>query len=293
MLTRLSSATREVVIGLEATVLIGERINPTGKRKLAAALMEGDMDLVRASAIAQVEAGADILDVNIGLAGLDQTKVLPIALKTVMDAVDVPISIDSNNPEALTAALNVYKGKPIINSITGEEKAMAALLPLVKEYRTAFIGLCMDDEGIPTSVDKRVAIAHKIVDRAVSMGIPQEDVIIDCLVMTVATDHTAAAQTLEAVRRVRTEIGQNVTAGVSNVSFGLPDRDLINSTFLALLIGAGVNCPIIDVAKARPLVLAADMLLGRDEYSARYIKAFRQRQKALEAQQAAEQAPTA
>ncbi|MGA2286289.1 MAG: dihydropteroate synthase, partial [Dehalococcoidia bacterium] len=230
------------------------------------------------------------LDVNIGLAGLDQTKVLPIALKTVMDAVDVPISIDSNNPEALTAALQVYKGKPIINSITGEEKAMASLLPLVKEYRTAFIGLCMDDEGIPTSVDKRIAIAHKLVDRAVSMGIPQEDVIIDCLVMTVATDHTAAAQTLEAVRRVRTEIGQNVTAGVSNVSFGLPDRDLINSTFLALLLGAGVNCPIIDVAKARPLVLAADMLLGRDEYSARYIKAFRERQKALEAQQAAEQA---
>ncbi len=292
MLTRLSSATREVVIGLQATVLIGERINPTGKKKLAAALLEGDMDLVRASAIAQVQAGADILDVNIGVAGLDQVKTLPIALQTVMDAVDIPLSIDSNIPEALRAALAVYKGKPIINSITGEEKAMAALMPLVKEYGTAFIGLCMDDEGIPTSADKRVAIAHKIVDRAVQMGIPQEDVIIDCLVMTVGTDHTAAAQTLEAVRRVRAEIGQNVTAGVSNVSFGLPDRDLINSTFLALLIGAGVNCPIIDVAKARPLVLAADMLHGLDEYSARFIKDFRQRQKTLEAQQAAEQPAT-
>ncbi|HUS82463.1 MAG TPA: dihydropteroate synthase [Dehalococcoidia bacterium] len=289
MLTRLSSAAKEVLIGEGPTVLIGERINPTGKKKLAAALMEGDMDVVRASAIAQVQAGADVLDVNVGVAGLDQVKMLPIALKTVMDAVDVPISIDSNNPEVLQAALKVYKGKPLINSITGEEKALASLLPLVKEYGTAFIGLTMDDEGIPTDVEKRVAIAHKIVDRAVSMGIPQEDVVIDCLVMTVATDHTAAAATLEAVRRVRAELGQNITAGVSNVSFGLPERDVINSTFLSLMIAAGVNCPIIDVAKVRPLVLATDMLLGRDEYSARYIKAFRERQKALEAQQAAQQ----
>jgi 5-methyltetrahydrofolate--homocysteine methyltransferase len=286
MLTRLSSAAKEVLIGQGPTVLIGERINPTGKKKLAAALMEGDMDVVRREAIAQVEAGADVLDVNVGVAGLDQVKMLPIALKTVMDAVDVPISIDSNNPEVLEAALKLYKGKPLINSITGEEKAMASLLPLVKEYGTAFIGLTMDDDGIPTDVDKRVAIAHKIVDRAVSMGIPQEDVIIDCLVMTVGTDHAAAATTQEAIRRVRAELGQNVTAGVSNVSFGLPERDVLNSTFLALLIGAGVNCPIVDVAKARPLVLAADLLLGRDEYSARYIKAFRERQKALEAQQA-------
>jgi len=289
MLTRLSSAAKEVVIGEGPTVLIGERINPTGKKKLAAALMEGDMDVVRREAIAQVEAGADVLDVNVGVAGLDQVKMLPVALKTVMDAVDVPISIDSNNPDALDAALKLYKGKPLINSITGEEKAMASLLPLVKEYGTAFIGLTMDDEGIPTDVDKRVAIAHKIVDRAVSMGIPQEDVIIDCLVMTVATDHTAAAATQEAIRRVRAELGQNITAGVSNVSFGLPERDVINSTFLALLIAAGVNCPIVDVAKVRPLVLATDMLLGRDEYSARYIKAYRERQKALEAQ-AAQQA---
>ena len=286
MLTRLSSAAKEVLIGQGPTVLIGERINPTGKKKLAAALMEGDMDVVRREAIAQVEAGADVLDVNVGVAGLDQVKMLPIALKTVMDVVDVPISIDSNNPEVLEAALKLYLGKPLINSITGEEKAMASLLPLVKEYGAAFIGLTMDDEGIPTDVDKRVAIAHKIVDRAVSMGIPQEDVIIDCLVMTVGADHAAAATTQEAIRRVRAELGQNITAGVSNVSFGLPERDVINSTFLALLIGAGVNCPIVDVAKVRPLVLAADLLLGRDEYSARYIKAFRERQKALEAQQA-------
>jgi 5-methyltetrahydrofolate--homocysteine methyltransferase len=288
VLTTLSSATKEVVIGQGPTILIGERINPTGKKKLAAALLEGDMDLVRASAIAQVEAGADVLDVNIGVAALDQTAVLPVAIKTVMDAVDVPLSLDSNIPEALEAALKVYKGKPLINSITGEEKAMSSLLPIVKEYGTAFIGLTMDDEGIPTDVDRRVAIAHKIVDRAVAMGIPQENVIIDCLVMTIGTDHAAAAATQEAIRRVRAELGNNVTAGVSNVSFGLPDRDIINETFLLLLIGAGVTCPIVDVSKVRPLVLAADMLLGRDEYCARYIKAFRERQKALEAQQPAQ-----
>ena len=289
MLTRLSSATREVTIGQGPTVLIGERINPTGKKKLAAALTEGDWDVVRREAIAQVEAGADVLDVNVGVAGLDQVKVLPIALKTVMDAVEVPISIDSNNPDALRAALKVYRGKPLINSVTGEEKAMSSLLPIVKEHGTAFIALCMDDEGISTDVDRRVAIAHKIVDRAVSMGIPQEDVIVDCLVMTVATDHTAALTTQQAIRRVREELGQNVTAGVSNVSFGLPERDVINSTYLIQLIVAGVTCPIVDVAKVRPVVLAADMLLARDEYSARYIKAFRERQKALEALQAAQQ----
>ncbi len=289
MLTRLSSATREVTIGQGPTVLIGERINPTGKKKLAAALTEGDWEVVRREAIAQVEAGADVLDVNVGVAGLDQVKALPIALKTVMDAVQVPLSIDSNNPDALRAALKVYQGKPLINSITGEEKAMSSLLPIVKEYGTAFIALCMDDEGIPTDVDRRVAIAHKVLDRAVAMGIPQEDVIVDCLVMTVGTDHTAALTTQTAIRRVREELGQNVTAGVSNVSFGLPERDVINSTYLIELIVAGVTCPIVDVAKVRPLVLAADMLLARDEYSARYIKAFRERQKALEAQQAAQQ----
>lgn len=290
MLTRLSSAAKEVVIGDGGpTILIGERINPTGKKKLAAALLAGDMDVVRREAIAQIEAGADMLDVNVGVAGLDQVKALPVALKTVMEVVDVPISIDSNNPDALDAALKLYKGKPLINSITGEEKAMASLLPLVKEYGTAFIALCMDDEGIPTDVERRVAIAHKIVDRAVKMGIAQEDVVVDCLVMTVGTDHTAGATTQEAIRRVRAELGQNVTAGVSNVSFGLPERDTINSVYLTQLIVAGVNCPIVDVAKVRPIVLAADMLLGRDEYSARYIKAFRERQKALEAQQAAQQ----
>jgi len=286
MLTKLSSATQEVIIGDEGpTVLIGERINPTGKKKMAAALLEGDMEVVRREAIAQVEAGADMLDVNVGVAGLDQAAMMPKAVQTVMEAVEVPLCLDSNNPAALAAGLKVYKGKALINSVTGEERSLGAILPLVKEYGTAVIALTMDDEGIPTDVERRVAIARKIIERAASMGIPAEDVIVDCLTMTAATDHLAPGTTLEAIRRVKAELGVNLTVGASNVSFGLPDREVLNSVFLTLVIGAGVNCPIVDVAKVRPAVLAADLLLGRDEYSARYIRAFRQRQKALEEQQ--------
>jgi 5-methyltetrahydrofolate--homocysteine methyltransferase len=282
MLTKVTSATREVVIGNELpTVLIGERINPTGKKRLAAALQAGDMDIVRREAIAQAEAGADILDVNVGVAGLDQVKMLPQALRIVMEAVESPICIDSDNPEALDAALKVYKGKPIINSVTGEERSLSAVLPLVKEYGAAVIALTMDDEGIPTVAERRVAIAHKIVERAASMGIPAEDIIVDCLTMTAATDSAAPRTTLETIRRVKAELGVNMSSGTSNVSFGLPDRELINSAFLTLVISAGVTCPIVDAAKVLPVVLAADLLLGRDEYCMRFIRAYRRRQKAL------------
>ena len=291
MLTRLSSATKEVLIGDGGpTVLIGERINPTGRKKLAAALLEGNVDILREEAIAQVAAGADVLDLNVGVAGLDQVKMIPIALKTVTDAVDVPICFDSNNPEVLAAGLKNYKGKALINSVNGEEQSLNTILPIVKEYGTAVIALTMDDDGIPTEVDKRVAIACKLVERAAKMGIPQEDIIIDCLTMTVGTDHTASAMTLETIRRVKAELGQNMTVGASNVSFGLPDRDIINSAFLTLVIGAGVTSPIVNVAKVRPLVLATDLLLGRDEYSARWIRAFRERQKAAAEAEATQQA---
>jgi len=283
MLTRLSSATQEVLIGDEGpTVLIGERINPTGKKTMAAALQEGKMDAVRREAVAQVAAGADVLDVNVGVAGLDQAEALPRAIEAVMEAVEVPLCIDSDNPAALVAALKVYKGKALINSVTGEERSLGAILPLVREYGTAVIALTMDDEGIPTDAERRVAIAHRIVERAASLGIPREDVIVDCLTMTAATDHLAPGTTLEAIRRVKAELGVNLTAGASNVSFGLPEREVLNSVFLTLLIGAGVSCPIVDAAKMRPAVLAADLLLGRDEYSARYIRGYRQRRKARE-----------
>jgi 5-methyltetrahydrofolate--homocysteine methyltransferase len=279
METRVSCAKKEIVIGeLRPTVFIGERINPSGKKKLAAALQAGDLELVRLEAIAQVQAGADILDVNVGLAGLDEVALLPLALQVAMEAVDVPLCLDSHNPKALAAALRVYRGKPIINSVNGQETVLSEILPLVKEYGAAVIGLTMDDEGIPQTAERRVAIAHKIVKRAAAHGIPPEDIIMDCLAMSVGTDSQAARVTLETVRRVKAELGVNQTLGASNISFGLPDRDILNSAFLVLAIAAGVTCPTVDTAKVRPAVLATDLLLGRDEYARRYIRAFRQRQ---------------
>ena len=283
MKTRVSSATKEVLIADgRPTVLIGERINPTGKKRLAAALRAGDMELVRKEAVAQVEAGADILDVNVGVPGLDEVALLPQVVQVVMETVQVPLSLDSENPQALEAALRVCQGKPIINSVNGQERSLNEVLPLVKHYGAAVIGLTMDDQGIPKDADRRVAIAHKIVERATAMGIPVEDVIMDCLALTVATDSQAACVTLEAIRRVKASLGVNQTLGASNISFGLPDRDLLNSAFLALAVGAGVTCPTVDVAKVRPAVLATDLLLGRDDYAQRYIRAYRQRQKEAE-----------
>ena len=285
METKVSSATKEVFVGDDRpTVLIGERINPTGKKKLAAALQAGDMELVRSEAIAQVEAGADILDVNVGVSGVDEVALLPQAVKTVMEAVNVPLCIDSDNHKALEAALKVYRGKPIINSVTGQEQSLSEVLPLVKEYGAAVISLTMDDEGIPIDVEQRVAVAHKIVERAAALGIPRENIIIDCLAMTVGADAAAGVGTIEAIRRVKAELGVNQTLGASNISFGMPDRTLLTSTFLAIAITAGVTCPVVDVDKVRPVVVAADLVLGRDDNSMRYIRAYRQRQKRLASQ---------
>jgi len=276
--TKVSSATKEVTIGDEQpTVLIGERINPTGKKKLAAALQAGDMELVRDEAIAQVQAGADILDVNVGVSGVDETAALPRAVQVVMEAVEVPLCLDSDNSDALEAALKVYRGKPIVNSVTGQEHSLNKVLPLVREYGAAVIGLTMDDEGIPADFNRRLAIAQKIVDRAGALGIPREDIIIDCLALTIATDISAGLVTLEAVRKVKAELGVNQTLGASNISYGLPDRDVLSGAFLALAISAGVTCPTVDVARVRPAVLAADLLLGRDEYAQRYIRDYRRR----------------
>jgi len=276
--TRISSTTKEVLISDERpTVLIGERINPTGKKKLAEALKDGNLELVRQEALAQVQAGADILDVNVGAAGVDEVALLPQAVQAVMDTVDVPLCLDSANPAALEAALKVYKGKPLINSVTGEEHSMANVLPLVKKYGAAVIGLVQDEGGVSNNSERRVAIARKIVERAAALGIPCEDIIIDCLTLTVSADTTAGLATIETSRKVKSELGVNITLGASNISFGLPDRDLVNNAFLAIVIAAGVTCPIVDVAKARPSVLAADLALGRDRYAMRYIKAYRQR----------------
>jgi len=277
METKLSSATREVVIGDGLpTILIGERINPTGKKKMTAALEAGDLEVIRREAIAQIEAGADILDVNVATAIVDEVTMLPKVVQVVMDTVDVPLCLDSSNPEALEAALKVYKGKPLVNSVTGQEDTLRRILPLIKEYKAAVIGMTVDDDGIPNDVDRRVAIAHKIVERAEKLGIPREDIIIDCVTMTVGADARSALVTIETIRKVKDELGINVTLGASNVSFGLPNRDLINTTFLAIAIAAGMNCPVINAAKVRPTVLATDLILARDKNALRYIKAQRQ-----------------
>ncbi len=279
METRVSSPGKEVVIGDSwPTVLIGERINPTGKKKLAESLKAGDLDIVRREALAQVQAGADILDVNVGTFGVDEVALLPRAVQAVLDTVDVPLCIDSNNPAALEAAIRIYKGKPLINSVTGEEHSLARVLPLVKEYKAAVIGLVQDDAGIPRDAERRVSIARKIVERAEAAGIDRENVIIDCLAFAVGADTSSGLAVIETVRAIRAELGVNMTLGASNVSFGLPDRELINDVFVAMLIAAGITCLITEAAKVRPSVMAADLIMGRDKHARRYIGAYRQRQ---------------
>jgi 5-methyltetrahydrofolate--homocysteine methyltransferase len=286
MKTTLKGTGKQVVIaGDRPTVILGERINPTGKKKLAAALVAGDLEIVRTEALAQVEAGADLLDVNVGAAGVDEVELLPRAVKLVLETVDVPICIDTPNAEALAAALAAHKtlnpgGKPLVNSVNGEEASLSRVLPLVAEYGAAVIGLCMDDDGIPSTPERRLDVAKKIVGRAEGHGIGREDILIDCLALTVGADSQAGWTTLEAIRLVKGELGVNMTLGASNISFGLPDRETINGVFLAMAITRGLNCPIVDAAKVRPYILAADLALGRDEYAMRYLKAFRQRQKA-------------
>jgi len=281
METKITSAGKEVIIGEGwPTVLIGERINPSGRKKLSEALKAGQLEIIGSEAKAQVEAGADIIDVNVGGAfGVDEVAVLPEAVKIAMKAVDVPLCIDSSSPDALMAALKVYKGKPLINSVSGEEKSLTRILPVIKEYGAAVVGLTQDDDGIPASADRRVAIAHKIVERAGKIGIPPEDIVIDCLASAVGAIPDAGLIILETIRRVKAELGVNMTMGASNISFGLPDRDLINYAFISAVIAAGATSLIVNVAKVRPIVLAADLVLAQDKRARRYIDAYWQRQK--------------
>jgi 5-methyltetrahydrofolate--homocysteine methyltransferase len=275
-----SSPSKEVIIGdNQPTVLIGERINPAGKKKLAESLKAGDLEIVRREALAQVQAGADILDINVGTFGVDEVTLLPRAVQAVMDTVDVPLCIDSNNPAALEAAVKIYKGKPLINSVTGEERSLTRVLSIVKEYKAAIIGLVQDDEGIPKDAKRRVSIAHKIVERAEAVGISRESIVIDCLAFAVGADTSSGPAVMEAIRTIKAELGVNMTLGASNISFGLPDRALINNAFVAMAIAAGITCLITDATKVRLTVLATDLVLGRDKHARRYIGAYRQRQK--------------
>ena len=279
METKVSSPSKEVIIGdNQPTVLIGERINPTGKKKLAEALKAGDLEIVCKEALAQTQAGADIIDVNVGVFGIDEAALLPKAVQAVMETVDTPLCFDSSNPDALEAALKVYKGKPLVNSVTGEENSLKRVLPLIKEYGAAVIGMVQDEDGIPKDADGRVRVAHKIVERAEAAGIPREDLVIDCLAFAVGAEPTSGAAVMEAIWTIRSELGVNMTLGASNTSFGLPDRELLNDAFVAMVIAVGITCLITDVARVRPTVMAADLIVGRDKRARRYIQAYRHRQ---------------
>ena len=283
MHTVLKSATKEVAVGIDKPfVIIGEKINPTGSKKLAAALTEGNFDYARQLAERQVAWGANILDVNVGVPGLDEVAVVKQLVELIASAVDVPLCLDSGNPEVLAAGLAAAPGKPLVNSVSGEEKKLSSVLPLVKERGAAVIGLTMDDNGIPKTAEERVAVAEKILERAAKLGIPAEDVIIDPLVLTVGSDSQAALVTLQTVELVRRTFGVNVNLGASNVSFGLPDRLSVNMAFLTLGIQAGATCSITDPMKLGQTVKAADLLLGRDANAMRYIKYFRAAEKLRE-----------
>jgi 5-methyltetrahydrofolate--homocysteine methyltransferase len=276
--TVLSSLGREVVISIDRPfVIIGERINPTGRKVLAAEMKDGKMDRVRADAIAQAAAGAHMLDVNAGIPALDEAALLVAAIKAVAEATDVPICIDSSVIEALEAGLSAYQGKALVNSVTAEEERMERILPLVKKHGAAVIGMANDETGISMVPEERLALARRIIERAADHGIPQEDVIIDPIAMTVAADPTCGLITLETMRLIRDNLGNNMTCGASNVSFGLPDRATVNAAFLPLAMHAGLTCAITNplVPEVRRAVLAGDLLLGHDEYAMRWIASFR------------------
>jgi methanogenic corrinoid protein MtbC1/uroporphyrinogen-III decarboxylase len=269
-----ASATKTVVIGpSRPLVIIGERINPTGRKKLAESLEDGNLDLVRSEAIRQVAEGAHILDVNVGVSGIDEPKMLREAILAIQEVTDVPLCIDSALPKALEAGLNVYKGKALVNSVNGEKHKLDQILPLVKAHNAAVIGLTMDDNGIPKKAEKRLEIARLIVDRAEQAGIPREDVIIDPLAMAISADDQAGLETIKALRLIRDELGVNQTLGLSNISFGLPERSSINAVFLAMAVLNGLTCPISDptIWEMRRAILLTDLLLGKDEFCMNYL----------------------
>lgn len=226
--------------------IIGERINPTGKKRFKQALIENDMDYILSQAIEQVEAGADILDVNVGSPDIDEKEMMVRTVKALQGIVDVPLQIDSTKPDVIEAALRVYNGKAIVNSVNGEDKVLDDILPVVAKYGAAVVGLTLDENGIPNNAEERVAIAKKIMDKAMSYGIPKEDIIIDCLTLTVSAEQKAAGETLKAMNIVKNDLGLRTVLGVSNISFGLPNREIINKTFLTMALANGLDLPIIN-----------------------------------------------
>ncbi|MFM7717990.1 MAG: dihydropteroate synthase [Actinomycetota bacterium] len=276
--TVLRSATKEVALGFDRPfVIIGERINPTGRKRLAAEMSVGDFSTVAADAVAQVEAGARMLDVNAGIPLADEPAILAEAIRVVQSVTDVPLSIDSSIVAALEAGLRAYEGKALVNSVTGEEERLEQVLPLVAEHGAAVVAITNDETGISEDPDVRFAIAARIVERAEALGIPRSDVVVDPLVMPIGAIGTAGRQVFALVRRLREELGVNTTCGASNVSFGLPNRDGLNGAFLAMAIASGLTSAITSPlhAEVRAAVMAADVMMGNDRDCAAWIQRFR------------------
>jgi 5-methyltetrahydrofolate--homocysteine methyltransferase len=288
--TTLTRNAVQVVMGLaRPTVIIGERINPTGKDWLKQAIRDGDWGKLGALAAEQAAAGARLIDVNVAMPGVQEAEALPRAVEAVQKATDVPLCLDSANPDALAAALSVCDGKVLINSVDGSPEKLEAVLPLARRAGAAVIGLAMDRKsGIPRTVDQRVAIVERIRAAAVAAGIPDGDLLIDCLTLAVSADQSMGTVALETMRVVSGRLGLNVTAGVSNISFGLPDRALLNATFLAMACAAGLTSAIVN-PHSQPVVdalRAADVLLGRDRRAAGFLRAWRAQEKEREKKKA-------
>ena len=277
--TVVSSATKEVVIGFDQPfVMIGERINPTGRKLLAKEMSKGDFSRVEQDTLAQVAAGAQMLDVNAGIPLADEPKILADTIKLVQSLTDVPLSIDSSIVAALQAGLEVYQGKALLNSVTGEEERLEAVLPLVKKYSCAVVAISNDETGISEDPDVRFAVAKKIVDRAKDYGIPSSDIVVDPLVMPIGALNSAGMQVIKLVRRLQEELKVNTTCGASNVSFGLPNRNGINAAFLAMGIASGLTSAITNPLHESVMqsVLGADVMMGNDPNCVRWIKRYRQ-----------------
>lgn len=285
METVISSKTKTVIIGPDQSfTIIGERINPTGRKLLAAEMADGNYDRVVKDALAQVEAGAHMLDVNAGIPLADEPAILAEAIRIVQSVTDVPLSIDSSIVAALESGLEAYEGKPLLNSVTGEEERLESVLPLVKKYGCAVIGISNDETGISEDPNVRFEVAKKIVERAMDHGIPKEDVLIDPLVMPIGAMRTAGRQVFAILRQIREELGVNTCCGASNVSFGLPNRGPLNGTFLAMTIANGLTSAITNPIEPeiKHAIMAADVMTGNDENCAAWIQANRQETPATE-----------
>ena len=279
--TVVSSQSRDVVIGFERPfVVIGERINPTGRKLLAEEMASGDLSRVQADALAQVAAGAHILDVNAGIPLADEPAILAECIKLLQSITDVPLCIDSSIVAALEAGLEAYQGKALLNSVTGEDERLEQVLPLVKKYGCAVIAISNDDTGISENIDVRFAVAKKIVERAQDYGIPKSDIVVDPLVMPIGAINSSGVQVMELVRRLRTDLKVNTTCGASNLSFGLPNRNGLNAAFLAIAVGSGMTSAITNPLHAEMMqsILGANVVMGHDPECAAWIRRYRERE---------------